>query len=145
MKPSDAAVLLAKISAFDRRTIGEADAEAWAEALGDVSLPDALDAVTVHYRAQNRWIMPADVLTACRLTQFNWLLAAGTPPIPGDLTRQQERVWRRRWCELVKAGESAEAAAIAASGEMALPEELPAADRSAALHQLIQGSKGVTR
>lgn len=145
MKRSEAGVLLAKMSAFDRRTIGEADIEAWAEAVGDVPLADALDAVTEHYRVQSRWIMPSDVLTACRLTQASRLVAAGTPPIPGDLTQQQERVWRRRWCELVKAGESAEAAAALASGEMALPEELPAADRSAALHQLIQGSKGVTR
>lgn len=145
MKLSDAAVLLAKMSAFDQRTIGEADAEAWAEALADVPLQDALDSVTEHYRLTSQRIMPSDVLTAHRSLQARRLVAAGTPPIPGDLTQQQERVWRRRWCELVKAGESAEAAAVVASGEMALPEELPAADRSAALHQLIQGSKGVTR
>lgn len=145
MRRSEAGVLLAKMSAFDRRTIGEADIEAWAEALGDVPLSDALDAVTEHYRAQSRWIMPSDVLTACRLTQSSRLIAAGTPPIPGDLTQQQERIWRRRWCELVKSGESADDAAAVVSAEMVLPKELPAADRSTALHQLIQGSKGVSR
>ena len=145
MKLSDAAVLLAKMSAFDQRTIGEADAEAWAEALREVPLQDALDAVTVHYRRTNLRIMPSDVLTAYRNLQARRLLAAGTPPIPGDLSQQQERIWRRRWCELVKAGQSSADAASLVSGEMHLPEELPAVDRSTALRQLIQGSNGVTR
>ena len=142
MKPSDAAVLLAKMSAFDQRTIGEADAEAWAEALGDgVTLDDALDVVTDHYRASRDRIMPADVLAAVRRVRVQRLRDAGTPPIPGDLSQQLERIWRQRWCELVKAGQSSADAAQQVSGEMHLPEELPAVDRSTALRQLIQGSK----
>ena len=61
MQPADAAILLAKCAAFDNRTVGRADAEAWAEALDDVRLPDALAAVTVWYRDNRERIMPADV------------------------------------------------------------------------------------
>jgi hypothetical protein len=59
--PSEAAQVLAKAAAFDRRTVGEIDARAWAEVLGHVSLDDALAAVTRHYAGSREWIMPSDV------------------------------------------------------------------------------------
>ncbi|MFK0297225.1 hypothetical protein ACIQU6_43090, partial [Streptomyces sp. NPDC090442] len=40
MTPADAAELLSLCAAFDRRTIGEADAHAWARALHDVPLDE---------------------------------------------------------------------------------------------------------
>lgn len=61
MTPSETAKVLAKASAFDQRTIGHADAMAWAEALDDVALADALEAVTRHYRESEHRVMPAHV------------------------------------------------------------------------------------
>ncbi|HZF90417.1 zinc finger domain-containing protein [Streptomyces sp.] len=62
MTPADAAELLTLCAAFDRRTIGEADARAWAYALRDVPLDDdARDAVADHYGRTEEWITPAHV------------------------------------------------------------------------------------
>lgn len=63
MTPGDAVRVLAKASAYDRRTIGEADAAAWYEAIGDLDIADALDAVTRHYQQTTDWLMPAHVRT----------------------------------------------------------------------------------
>jgi len=61
MTPADTARVLAKAAAFDQRTIGRSDIAAWHEALCDIATSDALDAVTVHYRATRERIFPADV------------------------------------------------------------------------------------
>lgn len=66
MTPAEAAVLLAKISANDNREVTEAGARAWAEALPDVALIDALEYLPSFYREATRdgknWIYPGDVL-----------------------------------------------------------------------------------
>jgi hypothetical protein len=63
MTPADAAELLTLCAAFDRRTVGEADARAWAAALNAVPLDDdARAAVARHYAETDRWITPAHVL-----------------------------------------------------------------------------------
>ena len=61
MNASEAALLLGMCASFDRRTIGEADARAWALVLADVALDDAQHAVAAHYAESRDWIMPADV------------------------------------------------------------------------------------
>ncbi|MET8908370.1 hypothetical protein [Micromonospora sp. NPDC004551] len=61
MTLDEAAAVLAKAQAYDRRTVGEADIRAWQEALADVALADALAAVTAHYRDSTDWLMPAHV------------------------------------------------------------------------------------
>ncbi|PSJ29809.1 hypothetical protein B7P34_04675 [Streptosporangium nondiastaticum] len=62
MTPADAAELLALAAAFDRRTIGEADAHAWARALRDIPLDrDTRTAVAEHYARTEQWITPARV------------------------------------------------------------------------------------
>lgn len=62
MTPADAAELLALAAAFDRRTVGEADARAWAAALHAMPLDDdAHAAVARHYAETDRWITPAHV------------------------------------------------------------------------------------
>lgn len=69
MNRAEAAILLGIAAAFDRRTVGRADAEAWATALHDVSLDDAKDAVTAHYAATTDYLMPAHIraiVTAAR-------------------------------------------------------------------------------
>ncbi|MGW0134856.1 zinc finger domain-containing protein [Streptomyces sp. NPDC003299] len=63
MTPADAAELLTLAAAFDRRTVGEADARAWAAALHSVPLDDdARAAVARHYSETDRWLTPAHVI-----------------------------------------------------------------------------------
>ncbi|MDX3214544.1 hypothetical protein PV318_03160 [Streptomyces sp. ME02-6991-2B] len=67
MTPADAAELLTLAAAFDRRTIGEADALAWGAALHSVPLDDdTRAAVARHYAETDRWITPAHVITQRR-------------------------------------------------------------------------------
>jgi hypothetical protein len=73
MRPHEAAELLALAAAFDQRTVGEADALAWAEALGNINQADARAAVTEHYRNETRRLMPVDVLTGVRRIRSNRL------------------------------------------------------------------------
>ncbi|MFE6689623.1 hypothetical protein ACFVFQ_24485 [Streptomyces sp. NPDC057743] len=62
MTPADAAELLSLCAAFDRRTIGEADAHAWARALRDVPLDeDTRTAVAEHYGHTDKWITAAQI------------------------------------------------------------------------------------
>jgi len=53
--------VLAKAAAFDSRTVGEGDILAWAEAIGDLDIDDALAAVTRHYRDSADWLKPVHV------------------------------------------------------------------------------------
>lgn len=62
MTPADAAELLALAAAFDRRTVGQADAMAWGAALHDMPLdPDARAAVARHFSESTEWLTPAHV------------------------------------------------------------------------------------
>lgn len=67
MTPADAAKLLALAAAFDRRTVGESDAMAWADALDGLRLEDCIQAVKDHYRASDKWVMPSNVREGVRL------------------------------------------------------------------------------
>jgi hypothetical protein len=71
MTPAEAGVLLAGISHFDNRKPGtpeEADRTAtlWAQALHDVSLPDAGQAVTQHFATSTEYLMPAHIRAAVK-------------------------------------------------------------------------------
>ncbi|MEV6073985.1 hypothetical protein AB0L80_02540 [Streptomyces sp. NPDC052069] len=62
MTPADAAELLTLAAAFDRRTVGESDARAWAAALNAMPLDaDAREAVARHYADTDAWLTPAHV------------------------------------------------------------------------------------
>jgi hypothetical protein len=61
MNITGTASVLAKAAAYDRRTVGEADIMAWHEAIGDLDVVDALQAVAAHYRDSTDWLMPAHV------------------------------------------------------------------------------------
>lgn len=84
MNASEAAILLGLAAAYDRRTVGEADARAWADALDDIALEDAQDAVKRHYRTSTEWIMPAHVRkgVAAIARERRAELAAVRDPIP---------------------------------------------------------------
>ncbi len=81
MTPGDATRVLTLAASYDQRTIGEADALAWAKALGDINQDDACDAVTEHYRNETRRLMPADVLAGVRRIR-NARLAADPEQVP---------------------------------------------------------------
>jgi len=66
MTPSQIADLLGFCAAFDRRTVGTADALAWHTVLGDLDFNEARQAVTEHYATNRDWIMPADIREAVR-------------------------------------------------------------------------------
>lgn len=53
--------LLSLIAARDRRTIGDADVEAWFQDVGDLPYADAAAAVSNYYQNERAWIMPSDV------------------------------------------------------------------------------------
>lgn len=98
MKPSEATVILTKIAAYDRRSVGEADAAAWAEALdGLVTLQDALTAVRDHFRASNDWLMPKAIIDRSRELRKRRIRDSGLPDFPPDLTQAQEREWLRAY------------------------------------------------
>lgn len=102
MKKSEVATILAKISAYDRRTIGEADVEAWHEALdGKVTVVDALTAVRDHFRVSKEWLMPCDIIKLGREARIARVRAAGSPDIPADLTAAQERQWLRKYWDVL--------------------------------------------
>ena len=48
-------------AAFDRRTVGEADAIAWADALGGLNPSDCAQVIRDHYAESTDWLMPAHV------------------------------------------------------------------------------------
>ncbi|WP_405561892.1 hypothetical protein [Streptomyces sp. NBC_01180] len=97
MTPADAAELLTLAASFDRRTVGEADARAWAAALNAMPLDDdARAAVARHYADTDKWLTPAHVrqqrakIRAERITHAN-VLYEGTPGETG-----KESILRRR-------------------------------------------------
>jgi hypothetical protein len=61
MSPADAARILAVAAIYDRRTVGEADAMAWADALSDKDPRECAEAVREHYRDSTAWCMPAHI------------------------------------------------------------------------------------
>lgn len=102
MKPSEAAMILTKISAYDRRTIGDADAEAWAEALdGQVTIKDALTAIRDHFRESSDWLMPNMVIERARKIRRLRVREIGQPDVPSGLTAAQEREWVRVFWETI--------------------------------------------
>ena len=98
MRESEAAELLIKCAAFDQRTIGEADALAWAEVLDDLRLPDALAAVSAHYVASRDRITVFDVRAGVKGIREARLAEAPEPIPPHELVDDPDayRAWMRQ-------------------------------------------------
>lgn len=77
--------ILAVAAAYDRRTIGEADSEAWEAAVGDLPFRDARDAVVAHYRESREWVMPSDIRQRVKAVQAERLRVTPIPPPPPEL------------------------------------------------------------
>jgi hypothetical protein len=123
MKPSEAMILLSKIASTDKRMAGEAEAHSWAEIMtdNDVPLSDALVAARGHFGSSREYLMPIHIIERVRAIRRERLQRAGTPPMPGDLTRDQERDWAALWCSYVKDGETRDEAEQHAYQTMNIP------------------------
>ncbi|WP_018908771.1 hypothetical protein [Salinispora arenicola] len=61
MNKAETALILAAAAARDLRTVGDADVLAWHEDLGDITYPEAREALRRHYRDSTDRIMPAHI------------------------------------------------------------------------------------
>ena len=121
MKESEAAMLLMKCAAYDQRTIGEADALAWAEVLGDIRLVDALKVVQRHYAASRDRIMPFDVRAGVRVLREARLAEAPEPIPPHELLDDPDayKAWMRQARSRIADGDHVEQPAL---GHRMLPD-----------------------
>jgi hypothetical protein len=62
MTKSEVALVLTKAAAFDARTIGRADVEAWYELISELDFEETLELVTDHYRHNTERLMPVHLL-----------------------------------------------------------------------------------
>lgn len=98
MTPAEAGVLLAGISKFDNRKPGTPDeaeltATLWAQALHDIPLADAGQAVTQHFATSTEYLMPAHIRTAVKRIRDKRI--HDHPPLtpPADLTPIETTAW----------------------------------------------------
>lgn len=95
MTKTEVATMLAMIAAYDRRTIGETDVEAWHLILEPLNPDDAMQAVKEHYTDSRTWLMPADIhdrataitrrrIGRARVAELEAELAAETAPPTDD-------------------------------------------------------------
>jgi hypothetical protein len=74
--------LLTVMTAFDRRTGGPSDVDAWQAAVGDLDFEDARDAAVGHYRDTDAWLMPAHIrrrVKAIRAARLERAPVSGPP------------------------------------------------------------------
>jgi hypothetical protein len=83
--------LLTTAAAFDRRTVGEADAIAWHAAIGDLSFDDSRAAVVAHYTETSDWVMPAHVRARVRAMRRDRLTREIIPALPAEIADQPSR------------------------------------------------------
>lgn len=88
-------MVLTVAASFDRRTVGEADAKAWAAALYGVRWEDARDAVVAHYSDETAWVMPAHVRRIVKRVRSKRIADMVQPSPPPELADRpgDERRW----------------------------------------------------
>lgn len=105
MNQTEAVLAWAKCQVFDnRKEASRETAMAWAEAMPDVSLQEALDAITAHYAEGSDWLMPSHIVTRSRTARKARIAAAGPVDYPEGLTPVQEQDWRRCYHRLIGSG-----------------------------------------
>lgn len=127
MTPAQAATVLALAAAFDNRTVGEANAIAWSEALDErVALDDAKQIVVDHYARTREWIMPSDINTASAALRRDRLSRMRTPEPPADLSVTDELVWQRVYRAAIGDGFEHDEADARACAELGIvrPEQI---------------------
>lgn len=95
MTPAETAQLLALVAAYDRRTIGRADVQAWHVVLAEVSYDDARTVVTGHYATQTAWIMPAHIVDGVRRIRSERL--AGLDALLPDADPDDIHAWLKAY------------------------------------------------
>lgn len=97
MSPEEVIDLLSVITAYDHRTVGDGDVEAWRLALDDPHVPnmgleECVDAVVLHYRDTREWIMPSNVIQCVKAQRADVLNRAlpAAKATPGAYARVKE-------------------------------------------------------
>jgi hypothetical protein len=67
MTKAETARLLALIAAFDKRTVGETEIEAWHLIIGHLDPQDCAEAVRQHFTDSTAYLMPAHIVKAATL------------------------------------------------------------------------------
>lgn len=102
MMKSEVARLLAFCAAYDQRTIGKSDVEAWAEALDspwvpNIDLDEAQEAVVAHYQETTQRIGVADILKRVKTWRAERINSLITPKRPGVPATDEYRRLRAEW------------------------------------------------
>ena len=116
MNLQDVATVLAKCVAYDNRTTTDATVLAWHEALDDMPLQDALNAVRDHYATSREWIMPSDLnqaYHALKRARLNAIPQARRPLPPQDSTPEENLIFHRAVLKAIADGMDAAGAAQA--------------------------------
>lgn len=102
-------MLLRKVRAYrPAQTFDEFTGEAWAEALHDIRLIDASQAVTDYARRSSGWIDPAVIITEVRRIRAERVRVHGLPIPPAGMTVAEEITWTRAALTLIGDGETVE-------------------------------------
>jgi hypothetical protein len=105
MTRGEIAYVLALCAAYDRRTIGQADVEAWSRVIGDLRLVDVRDAIVTHYTRSNDFVMPSDLRTEVRRIRDERLDRTQMPTPPPDMTPAETILWQRDVVRLIADGQ----------------------------------------
>lgn len=102
--------LLTAAAAFDRRTVGKADAIAWHATVGDLALDDCRAAVIAHYTETTEWLMPAHVRQRVKAIRARRLQDTEIPAPPPELLDDPPayRAWLRESARRIADGETPE-------------------------------------
>lgn len=136
MKISEAAAILTMASSYDKRTVGEADAQAWALALGDMRLQDARDAVVAHFTESTEWLTPAHVTRLVRHARSARVgdISSIVPPRELADMPAREHAWKRELLRAMGDGATEPQAIAAADASQGIaPEHEPLAIESSVI------------
>jgi hypothetical protein len=91
MNKQEVAAALGKVQAFDNRNVTEATVLAWAEALADITLAEALAAITEHFKTSDAWLMPSHIRTIVKRDRpWRGSASGAISGPPADLAKVRE-------------------------------------------------------
>lgn len=99
MTKGDIARLLAVAAAFDQRTVGQADVEAWFQVgqAGGWELSYATRAVIEHYEAESERLMPAHISRRIRERRTGYARSFLEPALPDGMHDVDEQIhWAQK-------------------------------------------------
>ena len=105
MTSQEAAAVLAKAATFDNRHADAQAALSWSQALHDIPLRDAMDAVVAHYAESTEWIRPGHIRARVTVVRSHRLALAAEPALPPDLSGAEYAHALAEWRRQVADGE----------------------------------------